>query len=372
MMDSDIIMKENKEILNIRTNNDSETLRQSIIDHVVMKALNNVFIKSEQMDKSEFTLDEKRKITEDTLNDCHLKFLYLFGEYLLEDHLEYFKCENINNYEIHFHLHRLSRLLNSKKVICKNRRYQAMLELLKGDYFTDNEMRNREPLLWEQLVGQYLSEEEKFNCENQYITKNSLTEVLFEQIDRDNRDDLKRKQQINETLESDEDEDNDYDDDIYDTNNKSKNTFMTMEVNKLSGLWGEYNTPKTQPVTIGKHRGKGHSLDTETEQCSSKEPSKNERIVLLNEFKSHMIQKFLSGQEDFDYNNVDNNPEYDNLHIKGIDEEEKYFDSESPVEEEVPTVELKSDTEEDELDMYMSILNKNETTDSVADKFKHL
>lgn len=58
-------------------------------------------------------------------------------------------------------------------MICRNRRYQAMLELLKGDYFTDNEMRNREPLLWEQLVGQYLSDEEKFNRDNQYVTQNS-------------------------------------------------------------------------------------------------------------------------------------------------------------------------------------------------------
>lgn len=59
------------------------------------------------------------------------------------------------------------------KVICKNRRYQAMIELLKGDYFSNNEMRNREPLLWEQLVGQYLSEEEKFNYDNQYVPQNS-------------------------------------------------------------------------------------------------------------------------------------------------------------------------------------------------------
>lgn len=77
---------------------------------------------------------------------------------------------------------------------------------------------------------------------------------------------------------------------------------MAIEVNKSSGLWGEYNKPKNQTVTIGKRRWKeDHFLDTETEQCSTKELSKNERILLLNEFKSHMIQKFLSGQEDFDY-----------------------------------------------------------------------
>lgn len=76
---------------------------------------------------------------------------------------------------------------------------------------------------------------------------------------------------------------------------------------------------------------------------------------------------------------MDNNPEFDNLHIKTIDEEEKYFDSESPIEE-IPIVEanneverpIESDDEEDELDTYINMLKKNEITDSVANKFKNL
>lgn len=198
MMDT---MMTEENLLEVQTNNkNTKTPQEQIIDHIVLKALNSDFI-SQQKNQLEFSLEERRKIAEDILNDSHSKFLYTFGDYLIEDHLEYFKSRNNDNYEIHFHLHRLSRLINSKKVVCKNRRYQAMLELLKGDYFSDNEMRNREPLLWEQLVGQYLSEEEKLNYDNQYLAQNSLTEVLFEQIDRDNRDDLKRKQQIEEVQE---------------------------------------------------------------------------------------------------------------------------------------------------------------------------
>jgi len=93
----------------------SKTLRQDIIDHVVLKALNSDF-ESQQKNQSEFSLEERRKITEDILNDSHSKFLYIFGEYLIEDHLGYFKSGNYDNYEINFHLHRLSRLINSKKV----------------------------------------------------------------------------------------------------------------------------------------------------------------------------------------------------------------------------------------------------------------
>lgn len=101
---------------NIHTNDEnSNKLRQNIIDHVIMKALNNDF-NIQHTNQSELTLDEKRKIAESILNDGHSKFLYIFGEYLIEDHLEYFKSKNDNNYEINFHLHRLNRLINSKKV----------------------------------------------------------------------------------------------------------------------------------------------------------------------------------------------------------------------------------------------------------------
>ncbi|XP_001944408.4 coiled-coil domain-containing protein 97 [Acyrthosiphon pisum] len=367
----DTVMMEDHQLGVQTIDKNSKTLREHIIDHVVLKASDSDF-KNQQKDQSEFSLEERRKITEDILNNSHSKFLYIFGEYLIEDHLEYFKSGNYDNYEIHFHLHRLSRLINSKKVICKNRRYQAMLELLKGDYFSDNEMRNREPLLWEQLVGQYLTEEEKFNYDNQYLPQNSLTEVLLEQIDRDNRDDLKRKQQMEEIHEVEEEDDNN------DSNDNSNKPSTAMEVHTPSAFWGEYSKPKIETVKIGKRRWKeDHFLNLE--QCNNKELNENERLLLLNEFKSHMIHKFLSGEEDYDYNNVDNNPEYDNLHIKSIDEEDKYFDSESPIEG-TPVIQddsdtehpIESDDEEDGLDTYMNMLKKNEITDSVTNKLKNL
>lgn len=73
-----------------------------------------------------------------------------------------------------------------------------------------------------------------------------------------------------------------------------------------------------------------------------------------------------------------------------MDEEEKYFDSESPIEEKyfdsensiedkyfnsespVEEVVVIENDENDELDAYMSMLKKNEITDSVADKLKNL
>jgi len=118
-----------------------------------------------------------------------------------------------------------------------------------------------------------------------------LTEVLFEQIDRDNREELKRKQQQNEVHVLDKDEDDD--------DNIPDEPSMTLEV-KPPAFWGEYNKPKNQTVKIGKRRWKENNF-LNVEQHNIEELSENEKILLLNEFKSHMIQKFLSGQEDFDY-----------------------------------------------------------------------
>ncbi len=57
-----------------------------------------------------------------------------------------------------------------------------------------------------------------------------------------------------------------------------------------------------------------------------------EKAILRQEFLTHMHQRFLSGQEkdNFDYSNVDFNAEYDSVDIRTQDEEERYFDDESP------------------------------------------
>ena len=51
--------------------------------------------------------------------------------------------------------------------------------------------------------------------------------------------------------------------------------------------------------------------------------------MLHEEFLSVMQDKFMRGEEEeFDYNAVDTNSEYDDLTIRQRDEEEQYFDEE--------------------------------------------
>uniref|UniRef100_A0A669QLA9 CCD97-like C-terminal domain-containing protein n=1 Tax=Phasianus colchicus TaxID=9054 RepID=A0A669QLA9_PHACC len=56
-------------------------------------------------------------------------------------------------------------------------------------------------------------------------------------------------------------------------------------------------------------------------------PDAGEREVLREEFRSRMYQRFLDGEDgDFDYSQVDENPDMDNLDIESRDAEERYFD----------------------------------------------
>jgi hypothetical protein len=63
---------------------------------------------------------------------------------------------------------------------------------------------------------------------------------------------------------------------------------------------------------------------------------------------------------------VDLNPEYECLALRSQDEEEKYFDSETP---EYVTNECGADEEDDELDTYMKNLKPDSTPSDLAADF---
>ncbi|NXI26584.1 CCD97 protein, partial [Sterrhoptilus dennistouni] len=65
----------------------------------------------------------------------------------------------------------------------------------------------------------------------------------------------------------------------------------------------------------------------------SRVPDAAELELLREEFTSQMYLRFLEGHDgDFDYSQVDENPDLDNLDIVARDLEEKYFDEEEPSE----------------------------------------
>ncbi|NWZ88317.1 CCD97 protein, partial [Poecile atricapillus] len=71
----------------------------------------------------------------------------------------------------------------------------------------------------------------------------------------------------------------------------------------------------------------------EDEEGEERIPDAAEQELLRLEFTTRMYQSFLEGQDgDFDYSQVDENPDLDNLDIVSRDLEDRYFDEEEPSE----------------------------------------
>ncbi|CAB0007641.1 unnamed protein product [Nesidiocoris tenuis] len=217
-------------------------LRDSILDHISLNK--EAYFKSQQLNDPDLTASEKREIAEQLIDNNTSTFMLRYCKYLKEEHLEYFAEKD--DYEVQYHIEQRKAELKktSTKATVRNRRLEAIRRLSEsGEYFTDKEMKRRNPLLFEELVGQYLTKEQKKEFEN---------------------------------------------------------------------------TNETEPATV---------LNNSRPQ----EVSVPEKHLLLNEFRSKMFSDFLRGKDDeFDYTEVDSNKDYDDLSTIEQDQQEDYFDSESP------------------------------------------
>ncbi|XP_047426927.1 coiled-coil domain-containing protein 97 [Mugil cephalus] len=171
----------------------------------------------------------------------------------------------------------------------RNRRYAALRALQKeGQYFSEEQMRTREPLLYENYIGRFLTEDQMLERSQDamldgaeggvggglaHLLLNSYQERLIQN----------RLQEEQDREDGGQEEDEEEDDDV---------------------------------------------------QQEDREPSAEEKVLLREEFISHMHQNFLDGKDqDFNYREVDENPEYDNLDIVSRDAEDKYFDEDEEEED---------------------------------------
>ncbi|XP_032672448.1 vacuolar protein sorting-associated protein 35-like isoform X4 [Odontomachus brunneus] len=333
----------------------SDTVRDNLEKEMLNYVCNSAAIfKSQQKGEPELTFEEKRVIAKQLLEKNHCLFLSKFGHYLKEEHLEYFSKNE--DYETAYHISRLRRYFNNltRHVDVRNRRYEALKTLIeKGEYFSECEMMKRNPLLYEHLVGQYLTEEEKKARDS--VTRNAnYVDILMETIERDKLQKYLKSQQkeedsVREENDSDDDDDDDDNSNGDDNDGKDSVTSKTSSSNKqICFHWGYLdeidNNDKDRNKTLQNSKVR-HKVS-------------NEEIQLLRqEFLTNMYQSFLDGKDrDFDYSTVDDNEAYDNVELRNQDEEEKYFDSESP-ETVLPHNKSNDQSEsEDELDAYMRTL----------------
>ncbi|XP_031572172.1 coiled-coil domain-containing protein 97-like [Actinia tenebrosa] len=250
-------------------------------------ASSNVIVKTQQKDELDFTVEQKLDILKDILEKNPATFLMRFGQCISTDDLVYFENLDIekNNFELMFRIKEVKNLLDDKKkhVHVQNRRYKALQRLMTGsNYFDENEMRRREPLLYEQYIGQYMTEDEKLERDRAEQYRNStLSDVLLQRFDSRETEwifQCQKEREEEERVEEDSD-----------TDSETEHDCVTSPIKGI--------------------------------------PSETERQLLKDEFLSEMQAKFLAGQDEgFDYTEVDMNDDYDDLKLRERDEEEAYFD----------------------------------------------
>ncbi|XP_063168301.1 coiled-coil domain-containing protein 97 [Candoia aspera] len=245
-------------------------------------------VRSQQKDEPDFTPAQKLAILRDLYRTKPLVFLERFRTALREEHLPCFRHLS-GNYEADFYCAEVRRagLGKTRHTRVRNKRYAALQQLIRGgEYFSDEQMRGRDPLLYEQYIGQYLSDEELQALGNLKLEAScSLSGVLLDSYQEQVIQQRLQVQQEQEEACEEEEEDSD-------------------------------------------HGSEGKAFDPDADEWV---PDDGEKAFLREEFTSRMYQRFLDGKDlDFDYSEVDENPDFDNLDIVSRDEEERYFDGEEP------------------------------------------
>ncbi|XP_066531073.1 coiled-coil domain-containing protein 97 [Hoplias malabaricus] len=258
----------------------------SMMDAIVKS---NSPVKSQQLGEPDLTVEEKKEALMEQYKTKPLVFLERYHAHIKPEHLQAFShlssdcraqyyCKEVQK--------RSSSSANRMRV--RNHRYAALRALQKeGQYFSEEQMRYREPLLYEQYIGQYLSEEEILQRSEEAMQKGpgNLSDLLINSYQEKQLQNRLQEEQDREQCAEQEEEDEE------DENDESRQT-----------EW---------------------------------EPNADEKAMLREEFLSQMHQRFLDGRDkDFNYSEVDENPDYDNLDIVSRDAEERYFDEDEEMEDE--------------------------------------
>ena len=209
-------------------NNFTDSLKQrktekisQMFNRIINKT--DVNIQSQQITETDLTNEQKVQILRELFEQNPSVFLTRFGKWISLDDLCCFCAASGSEMEYTISVLKKSLSANASGICVKNRRYEALRRLEKGTcYFSDDEMQERCPLLYQQYIGQYMTDEEKFEKDEAKMKDEvKMSSFIFQQIDRDW---LKKKemeeQEKEECMEEEEDEDSDDENEGYNEDNE--------------------------------------------------------------------------------------------------------------------------------------------------------
>ncbi|KAL9560135.1 hypothetical protein MBANPS3_000099 [Mucor bainieri] len=276
-----------------------------------------------------------------TLHKDPALFLSKWGRYLSQNSLRLFQ-EIQGNYEVDFYLDSLLYRQDEEssspqqlqqntsqpykksamQLLAQNRRYKYLQqELRDSDYYSDESIQLREPVLYDQYIGQYIPAKERTKPFDNDMT---LVNRIFSNMDRKFVDDHLYEQKIQDEEQFEEEEEEEEEED-------------------------EEEMEKSTPVVLTKKKGK-EDVEMEEAALSSEDKEEDEdpqRDIdgddgddteadpeFRKEQRAELIrlleEKFLAGKDEFDYDQVDFNEsfyqDYDDLQQLEQDIHDRYFD----------------------------------------------
>uniref|UniRef100_A0A182QBS3 CCD97-like C-terminal domain-containing protein n=1 Tax=Anopheles farauti TaxID=69004 RepID=A0A182QBS3_9DIPT len=318
-----------------------------------------VFFKNQQIGDPELTAGEKETIMRDVLNKSHCTFLSRFGCFMHDGHLRYFEQTEQTlayspdeQYEIHHHLERIRRLRNGGRAVeVRNRRYAALQRMCSdGTYFSETEMMQRDPLLYEQLVGQFMTEREKRERDASVPVPRSVVGILFNQIDKEQAKETLQKLETEECQQESCSQER-----VRDRSRPSSPGFPRAQ-------WGNFDDEEETRLAARRHEHQKRTRQRRLALPPAHLVTAGERDLLRDEFIGIMHARFIAGEEEeFDYTQVDDSHEYDDLKIVERDEQERYFDEDDEPDDRSSQQAGNDQGEEseDDLDVYMRHLNRH-------------
>jgi hypothetical protein len=165
----------------------------------------NLVIASQQRNEPDFTCEQKHDILHHLYTENPANFIYRFGSLLTDNELrQYFDPDTDYIRQI---------ATSNRHKIRANRRFTYMQQLLSnGTYFSDEAMKERSPLLYEQMVGKYDGDRTK-----ELVTRTAngpLADFYMEHLESLNHqervvEELENEQQSWNDVDSESDDDDD-------------------------------------------------------------------------------------------------------------------------------------------------------------------
>jgi len=279
----DVISMEERDSEPPEEENFADTMKLRIIQ---VASGSKGFFRHQQIGDPDLTKQDKISIVTDLLENKPSTFLQRFGQFLSEDHLTFFEDMSDQNYEVGFYLkearQKQCKYVQEHRV--KNRRFQAMQKMISAgdEHFSEESMRQRNPLLYGQLIGQFLTDEERSVADRPDMTNCSLANIIMEHMDIDRERNLKKRLQGNEEEE-------------FDTDSEDEDLQLTVSPNPTGSL------------------------------------DEGEKNALKREFVQASYQSFIAGLDaGVDYSKIDEDSNLDDLNLENRENEERYFDEDDP------------------------------------------